>query len=298
MKSQTLSKRQAGLFFWLATVLFVMLFFIVLPVNAHAATGKTTLFTSKSWANGSRAATITKYDVTNDGKKDVVSVRLGGDSYSDCFEGLSIYVNGKRLYYKNYYGYFCKVQLLTLKNKKKFIYVEYTSDNDDGAYAILQYKSGKFKTIINQNLSKGIRHAWIHGVKVSGNSVKVTYGNSPYATGYIKCTYTFKYKKGTLKRTNSTSKSVTYFKNGKKTKSYVTTACKVKTYKSTSTKSKKTYLKKGTKVKITAIKVSKKVMWFKLKTKSGKCYWLKNPGSLLLNKGHQGTYFKEFYQAG
>lgn len=298
MKSQTLSMRHTVLLSTLATVFFAILFFFALPANAHAATGKTTLFTSQSWTNGSRVAIITQYDVTNDGKKDAVTIYLDADSDSDYFKGLSIYVNGKRLYYKNYYGYFCKVQLLTLKNKKNFVYVEYTADNDDGAYAILQYKSGKFKTITNQSLSKGIRHAWIQGVKVLGNSVKVTYGNSPNATGYIKCAYTFKYKKGTLKKTSSTSKSVTYFKNGKKTKSYVTTACKVKTYKSTSTKSKKTYLKKGTKVKITAIKVSKKVMWFKLKTKSGKSYWLKNPGSYLLNKGHQGTYFKEFYQAG
>ena len=294
------SQRNISILLFASVVAFLLIFFVI-PANAHAAAGKKTLLNCENQVGKISTTTIDKYDITNDGQKDLLSIQVG-NRFHNSYENIYFYINGQ-LCYKSELLFTCKVQLLTLKSGKKFIYFVSRGGSDDGYYNVLQYKGGKLKTVLNQYISKGIRHAWITKLKVSGNYVRVTFGNSPYATGYIKCTYNYKYKKGTLKRTKYTPKAVKYYIRGKRgytpTTGYITTACKLKVYKSASKKSKKSYLKKGTKVKIVAIKIKKKTMWFKLKPKSGKARWLKNPRKgIAYGKGHASTYFEETCQVG
>lgn len=289
---------------FIALLALLVAFCVSAPSAAEAATpSKKTIYSYSTWSSAMshRTATVSDYDVTNDGKKDKVKIVLSGTN-RDWYESLAIYVNGKKALSSKLGAFDCKIQLITLKNNKKFLYVESVENNQDGLYGVYRYTGGKFKSCFTDDIVKGIVHCSISSLKVSGNSVKATYTVVSYGTGVSKLSYTYKYKKGTLKRASSTADSYSAISSskGKYTKGYFTCAKKINAKASASTKAKTKTLKKGTKVKITKMVIKNKTMWLKVKTKSGTSCWIKSPAKYMgysaSNPG--GTYFKEAYMAG
>lgn len=277
----------------------------VVPDNALASAGTKTVLNWQGDSSYSKTKTIA--DITGDKRPDKVRFAIKATRYGT--ESLTIYVNGKKAYKtkEGNGGFVCKVQRLELANGKPFLFVEYTGDNADGVYGILDYKSGKLKKLLTCRVANGIRHPYIGKVKVSGNTLNVTYENQPYALGMCQFTYSYKYKGGKLKATSSITTRLAYQpkcgSSGRITKwvrSTLTLNGKTPMYKSPSTKSKKVTFGKGTKVKLEAVKNVSKRLWFKAKIKkTGKSYWIKNPSKYLLsNEYPRGTYFKEKFQAG
>ncbi|MCD8330589.1 MAG: hypothetical protein LUC27_07950, partial [Lachnospiraceae bacterium] len=221
--------------------------------------------------------TYTKYDITGDKKADKILIKTTGDSSTGDGSGLAIYINGKKCFsFSDEYYFLDQVtaQLYTLKNGKNFLYL-YTPENngDSPVCAVLQYKSGKLKKVIdfNTTLQKYGYHCSGSVVKVDGNKMTVKFEIMSYTTAYTVLKYTYTYKDGTLKRSaKTTSVKVGY----DSTSSTLTTAKSLKLYKSPTSESSCSTLKKGKKVKVTGAYVKSGKFCLKIKT-SGKSYWIK-----------------------
>ena len=147
--------------------------------------------------------TIKKYDITGDKKADKIKIKVSGakdDGYGTVFtKALVIYVNGKKLKTipsKNGEGFTATVQLLTLKNGKSFLYVEYFGNNEDGTYALYQYRSGKIKTILSDTdipAKYCTYHHKIDNIKPSGNKIVMTYAPQTYTAAFTYIKYSFPY---------------------------------------------------------------------------------------------------------
>lgn len=254
---------------------------IVMPNAAEAATPSMKPIVKAGLENydakaHSKSKTVSKYDVTNDGKKDKVKVKLSSKKGSYTITA-AVYVNGKKVFSKGgiYEGGSCSVQQITLKNGKKFVYIQIGSHSDDSNFTgIFKYSKGKLKACGTSNL-KGAHYSDIT-VKVSGNSVKATYHCQPYRVGITEFAFTYKYKKGTLKRSSTTSSVGIYKRYAGYTKGYFTTSHKIKARAAASDKAKAKTLKKNTQVMVTKVALKGNTLWFKMVSKSGATYWVKN----------------------
>lgn len=299
MKSSAIKLRVSLAATFTAALTLLIAVCVVMPHTAEAATPslKTMCHVYKE-GSGTASKTIKKYDVTNDKKKDTVKVKLA--SGENAFT-LSVYINGKRALKTtagtNWDAY-CGLDLITLKNGKHYLYLYAGGGSDDGGlFGVYRYSKGKLKSIVNsRDAGNGFTSTWVipysanNKLKVSGNTVKVTFAGCSYRMGYVNWSYTLKYKKGTLKRTGKAANSC------KLDRSYVTAAHNIKAKTSASNKAKNKTLKKNTQVKLTKVIAKDKTMWFKVKTKSGQAYWIKNLAKYC-DKG-TSTCFKEQMLAG
>ncbi|MDO4400851.1 MAG: hypothetical protein Q4D27_07885 [Coriobacteriia bacterium] len=147
--------------------------------------------------------TIKKYDITGDKKADKIKIKVSGakdDGYGTFFtKALVVYVNGKKLKTipsKNGEGFTASVQLLTLKNGKSFLYVEYYGNNEDGTYALYQYRSGKIKTILTDSdipAACCTHHHKIDSIKPLSNKIVMTYAPQTYFAAFTYIKYSFPY---------------------------------------------------------------------------------------------------------
>lgn len=249
------------------------------PSTAQAATPSVKTLFSYSYVGGNAAVTKTvkKYDVGGSSKKDTVKFKFDTD------RSFSMSINGKRVYYNRDGSMFEKVQLITLKNGKKFIYF-YSEGSSTGADSgVYKYSDGELKKVFSGKIAKNLLYCHITSVKVSGNTVKANFAATDARFGLLKFSYSYKYKKGTLKRTSSSTSTVTAYTCAKSdnvySKGYFTAKHKVKAKASASSKAKTKTIKKGTKVKIVKAKVANKALWLKVKTKGGTTYWVKSADS-------------------
>ena len=259
-----------------------------LPAQAHAAKAvNKTLLSVNNYGDMASVTTKTfkKYDVTGDGKADTLKIEAGDGK-------ARIYVNGKlRKTFKQSLAYNYEVTYLRTSGKHPFLFVQATGDDDEGPQRLLQYKNGTFKTIAKEGGFTDAR--WVTA-KATGNNVKVTYQwDSSYTTGYTNLTYTYKWKKGTLKRTSRTTSNIHVVSweegMGLVKKPWLTLQASVKLYKTAGGKKKVATAKTGAKLKVVAISVKKgNKVYFKVKTKAGKTGWMAERTDYLRNS--DGSY--------
>jgi hypothetical protein len=222
------------------------------------------------------------YDVTGDGKKDVIKfMRKDRIAYVEwAYNRFQVYVNGKcALTVKRFY-FGEEIQMVTLKNGKKYIYLRLLEEDDDGSGDLYVYKNGKFVREVNllKNLPNGI-HPTVEIKKVSGNKIVFRNTNCTDVLGGIRYECTYQYRSGKLRLTSKTYKLQGY---GWGTDGIDTTTKMFPLTRSVKLYSKKTLqgktftLKQGTKVKVTKIYISGKTVSYYLKTEDGKSGWLKD----------------------
>ncbi len=273
--------------------LFALLLMLVL-VPAQSVEAKSNINPTKKTLKADK--TYTSYDITGDNEAD--KIRINTYQIDDEWMcGGNVEINGKTCYTLDPADYFLwiDVKLYTLKNGKNFLYIITTEYNDYATSAVLlQYKSGKLKTVVDfyKTVYKFGTPTYDCKVKkVSGNTMTLQFAINSYTTSGTKFQMKYKYKNGTLKRTsNKTSTFSLNFKRGKNT---FTTNKKLTVYSSPTSKKTKT-LAKGTKIKITQIYQKGSQMYMKYKTtKTKKTGWIK-----CYKKSHSKDIFKKLYWAG
>lgn len=267
----------------IAALTLLVAFCAALPQPAEAATpSKKQICSVHNNGDSTITKTVKKYDVTNDKKKDKVTVKVAGNHKVGVAHNykLSIFINGKRAL-KATIGNdacYCNVYQLTLKNGKKFLYIDSGGDYDaDKLVGVFKYSKGKLKAVqTNRSAGTNIDNSWCRNIEVSENTVKITFSGFARSLSDhpLDWTYYLKYKKGTLKRTGTAANSFRI--DGTNNSNSLTTSRNIKAKTSASDKAKSKTLKKNTKVRITKVVVKNKAMWFKAKTKSGATYWIKN----------------------
>ena len=184
-------------------VLFLIMALSVQSVSAQAASVK------KVCRNVSGNRTFYQ-DLTGDGKKDQVTLKLYKDSYDNFIEKANVYVNGKKaLTVSGINGYNATVQYIYQAKSREFLQIYFTSDNDyvvkNGLY---QYnkKTGKLVKVLNLSEVKG-RSGDI--TSAASKSVKAVFSCQPAETGWIHWTYDYVWKNGkfVLKSNTATVKS-------------------------------------------------------------------------------------------
>ncbi len=243
-----------------------MILLFAMPVQAKAAASKKSLSMNKQY---------TKYDVTNDGKKDTILLTPVEGSY-DYYSGLKIQVNGKTAYtIKNQYVYSFSAQLLTLSNNKAFLWVRGSGDNGDGTNLILQYnqKSGKFKKSADFEslFSKYGSHVYSKVKSVNGKKIVVNIYMVSFSLGTISFDVTYSYNSGSLKRSNSMSNCKVL--NGGKKHNNLTANKNLTAYSKKSLSGKKYTIKKGKKVTISGFYLNGSKFLYKMKV-SGNTRWM------------------------
>ncbi len=156
--------------------------------------------------------TYTSYDVTGNGKKDKLYLKVGK---SGSKPKLIMKINGKTMinntlgsdadYQNTFY-----VTIYTLKNGKPFIRVTRQwwawGNRFDKIY---QYKSGKLISILNfYNPIFEKMVVRVCDAKVSGNSLICTFNWTGSTIGAVDFKYTLIYKDGTLKRSSYITSSL------------------------------------------------------------------------------------------
>ena len=266
------------------------------PVSAAAASkgaSKTQLYTIEGgYPSTNSASKVISYDIAGGSAPEKIK-------FAFHQKNIKVYVNGKRKLTVNfdYYDSYTQVQFFRLANGKRFMFLKTTGDNADGIYALYRCSGGKFKRMLSQNsvVSKGANHRYIDNIFVKGNRVYVTYGHMFTLSGYTQFRYTYRYSGGKLRRTSSNTKQVNI---AYQTRPTLTTAARVKLYRSKSTGARYSTVAKGTRVKVLAAGSAGKRFWLKVKTLNGnKTGWIRCKDSYYPN-GHAGTLFKETGLAG
>lgn len=221
--------------------------------------------------------TYTKYDLTGDGKAD--KIKITGKKSDDIYEKVAVSVNGKKTVFRgDWMVWKVKLQILTLKNGKCYLWVKgYGDDGDDPWEALYQYKKGKlvksvdFKTYTNRYAF----HSSTDVIGISGNTITVKHDimSSPLAN--MQCVYKYSYKKGALRRTSATGKITMVGYDYEKTGKSGTLRRKRTLYSTAMGKKKVTVLPAGTKAKAIRIYMDKKNIRVQLKASNGKTGWVR-----------------------
>lgn len=246
-----------------AAIVAMALAVAALPQQAHAVT------TTK----GAKVVTLKanktyRYDVTGDKKADTVRIE-----FKD--QGLTIKINGKVAYREKSVSGSSeefKAELITLKNRKSFLYYNRGGELYDDE-VMLQFRSGKMKLIIDCDKimpRKLASAASFYPEKVSGNTIKFHFYAMYFSTSSTTSTLEYAYKGGTLKRVNKYSsvdvgsRGDNTYKALKSMKAYTSAKC---------TKGKFT-IRKGQSVTFKKIYVSSKLVSYQVKV-GNKTGWIK-----------------------
>ena len=159
--------------------------------------------------------TVSKYDITGDGKNDKIVMKMSGMSGNGSYSKVDIVVNGKdalNLSYPSGDGTFgISTGIVTLQNGKKYFYLADALMNDYQSVVTLYNYNNKAQRLIVEydfltmnNLypedSPGrildYRHATIKGV--SGNVITVDLGFQCSALAQVRARFKLSYRKGKL----------------------------------------------------------------------------------------------------
>lgn len=233
------------------------------------------------------------FDITGDRKADKILIKILGND-SDAGTGIEISVNGRVKYrFDREYFYSVSARIYTLKNGKPFLYLYCEGDNGDGPCILLQYKSGKFKKVIDfQNMFSGYGyHSSGRVISISGNKINAEFSLMSYTLGSSYYTYTYKYKNGTLKRSGDIGNVENMYTMSGVAK-IMTAGKELKAYTSVKGKKKAFTVKKGGKVTVNKIYQGKYGVWIgvKYKGKNGyiKCVKKYSSPPLFSNAGYAG----------
>lgn len=245
--------------------------------------------------------TISKYDVTGDGKKDKVKITCSksSENWADFGDEWKIMVNGKCV--RRISSYCCRpdVQLYRVSTKRVYLAIEeQTPYNDDiNGYALFQMKKGKLQKICDfyHPIAKSITdsHYYVNISKMTSKSMTVECSDQLYATGRIVWHMNYVYKNGKWKKTGNVYR--VFYDPDKEWidhSSGWTANRKLNVYTTTSLKKKAFTVKKGEVVKIKKLCIKNGNTYIQLTNKRGKKGWIKNP------KKYSDGYFKEVHFAG
>lgn len=240
--------------------------------------------------------TYKKADVTGDKKKDkvqLVAKKTGKIGYRYGIASMQIKVNGKVVKtYKGNKGYSLNyVDIITLKNKKSYLWISEYSDSKERD-ALYQVKKGKLKKIASVNSflkAKNTKYEGCGPVKVKGNTIYCHAGLTTKALGWMETKNTssgymkLAYSKGKFKL-KSSSMAVEEPKCGEiwdETAddevriNYYTAKKTINAKKSISSSKTAVTIKKGQTFTVTKMTVAKKSLYTKVKTSNGKTGWVK-----------------------
>lgn len=261
--------------------LFTVMFFLVMALSVQSVSAQAASV-KKVCRNVSRNRTFYQ-DLTGDGKKDQVTLKLYMDRYGYLVEKANVYVNGKKaLTISDIGGYNATIQYVYQAKSREFLQIYFTSDNDYVVKNCLyQYnkKTGKLVRVLNLSGSKG-KPGDI--VKVTSKSVRAEFSCQPAETGWINWVYEYTWKNGkfVLKSNIADVKSslsfydpgdgyTKYFK-----KNQFVTANKIKFYTSTSLGKTAFTANRGDVLTLKKIKVSGNNVYLQFK-KGSKTGWQK-----------------------
>ena len=246
--------------------------------------------------------TVTNLDVTGDGWADKIKVEGYRTSRTSGYlRGIKVWVNGDRVFsYSNYNNYINRavVSVITLKNKRPFLWVDVLDGKGNAVQRLYLYDSGDFtKVVSNKDVAKKkTSNQEITNIYPSGNTINVTYNLTTTATGNTKLRYTYEWEDGWLNRTSDTTRKLSFVTrgNGAYTTDKLTAAGSFKVYKNTSLKKVKFTVKAGKKVQILSACLSGKKLLFKV-SYNGKTGWISCPKIKRANSKSPYTLFYETY---
>lgn len=248
------------------------------------------------WWNDSKDKTNNKYDVTGDGKADVIRASLTTSRDNNDYGTLQIFINDV-LAYNNTIGDCLgwTVNLIHLKNGKTFFDITCIVINDhEEIHELFEYKDGKLVSIYDflKDYSKYTHFYGVNIRKVKGNSIYYVYNVQFLSLGGFK-SYNIKYvyKDGKIKRTSNYYPII--YNSAYKNKWTVNR--KIKVYKKPGNKKVIYTLKKGNKIKIYKVVYKNKKVYFQIKNKNGKGKTGYIPAT---TKYPRKKYFKESFYSG
>lgn len=238
---------------------------------------------------------VKSYDVTGDGKKDVIRVQSEKPVKSDGYtEGpWVIMINGKVAYRSNPKNYteYLTVCLYQVDSRRIYLSIadEVGSNDDINECAFYQYQDSKLKKVCDifspMVRHKSLLHIYIEKVKVTKKKIQVKYVNQFSVTGYLRWTAVFHYTDGKWKLDGNTYPTK---------KKNLTANRKIKLRKKPGGTEQSVVLKKGQKVQATAICLKNKKAYIKFVLPDGRKGWMKSGARY----DRQEYYFKDVIYAG
>lgn len=221
--------------------------------------------------------TYKSYDITGDGKKDKVKLRLWNSLNDGMYtkNNLEVKINGKSaLRVSRDWADMdsAKLQICKLSNGRVFVNVTAKTPDGDGVISGL-YKYQKGKLVKQIDFIRFFRYGMQQSgeiASVSGNTMKLNTYVMSWSLGPIHLQHTLKYKGGKMAFSSRTGKMTTPY-----AKTYLTASRNIQMYKTATGSSKAFVLKKGKMARITNCYVNKTNIRFKAKLPNGKTGWFK-----------------------
>lgn len=146
-------------------------------------------------------------DLTGNGKKDSIKLKLTKDKYHPPIKKVRVYVNGKKALTINDKAgsYSVDVHYIHMSKTKNFLQIQTTWNNGiHNVNNIYRYDSKKKKLVKVLDLSNEFARPGA-AVKVKGSQVQIGYSYQPPETGWIHWNYTYIYKNGKFRLKSNTA---------------------------------------------------------------------------------------------
>lgn len=239
-------------------------------VIGTAAVNNSNAYVAAKCINLGSGAGNSQYDITGNGKKDIVK---NGDG-NNC----ALYINGKQVFKPDNKADYLSVKLYPLKNNIYFIISENYMENDEiCGYSMYQYKSGKleklcdFYNTVIQNINN--IHFGIDIERISNNKATVLCHNQFGGTGilYWKMVYQYQDGKWCLKG-NSYKITEAATKNRK-----LTSKTKLNIYKKPGNKTILYTVNPGDIITASRLYIKNKKVYIQVVNNNGETGWFKSP---------------------
>ena len=215
----------------------------------------------RGYASVGDEKTFTDYDMTGDGKKDTLKLKVTHNS-------AVIYINGKKVYTKKA-GIFESVNMLAFKRKGEAPLIVLKTDWYSQMFSVLlQYKSGKLVQKLNLYDKRGFGEV----TKTTGNKMTILF-DGKYCVGNGAFSYTYSKKHGKW----ISSKYGIYNKKYMPSSSGLIAAKDFSVYQNYASKRKSSVIKKGTKCKVKKCILYKGKFYIQLNYR-GKKGWIVDRG--------------------
>jgi hypothetical protein len=216
------------------------------------------------------------YDITGDNVND--TVYIDADISDDMYQNIILNVNGTDYIVEGdgtFYSY--TVNLVSLGENGKFIWIKASSDNDyDPFEALYQFDGESLKTVLNLNkyILPYAGHTGSEITSVSDNEIEVKQTLMSSFLARIDVNYTFKYEDGEFVLADNISE-ITDAQYLYEDKEYGTLKNELTLYKEAKSSDVTGTLDKGTKAKATRIYIDDEEVYVELTTEDNTSGWVK-----------------------
>lgn len=292
-------------------IIFLVIFTICIAsaYNARTASAETGSASRLEFLKGQKERTYKQYDITNDGKADIIKIKKSGKpgEYDICeYKKFKVYINGKCALEVPYkingrtpdmlfeFISVSEIQVLTLANKKSYLFLGYQCVGDSYPGDIFEYKNGKFKNVLRLSSLKDsfVKRFETADLLYNVNALTKVNGNKIYinthlynAAADINIEVIYKYKSGRLVLQSKTHKVTGYSTidgdwniSSDKILHWLILKKPLQIYSDKELKKKTLKLQQGTELKIKKCYISGKNVSFYIETKNGKKGWFKVTG--------------------